>query len=151
MLALWTGQRQGDLLALPWSAYDGQFIRLRQRKGKKGKGRRVKIPLGAPLKAMLDRTQRVATVILTTSNNTAWTEDGFRASWGKACAKADIPDDLTFHDIRGSAVMRLAEAGCEVPEIARPSRGTRSRTLRLSLDAHYLGWTTKLAVSAAFA
>ena len=70
MLAPWTGQRQGDLLALPWSAYDGQSIRLRQRKGKKGKGRRVKIPVGAPLKAMLDRTQRVATVILTTSNNT---------------------------------------------------------------------------------
>ena len=23
MLALWTGQRQGDLLRLPWSAYDG--------------------------------------------------------------------------------------------------------------------------------
>jgi len=24
MLALWTGQRQGDLLRLPWSAYDGK-------------------------------------------------------------------------------------------------------------------------------
>ena len=23
MLAIWTGQRQGDLLRLPWSAYDG--------------------------------------------------------------------------------------------------------------------------------
>jgi integrase len=23
LLALWTGQRQGDLLRLPWSAYDG--------------------------------------------------------------------------------------------------------------------------------
>ena len=26
-LALWTGQRQGDLLRLGWSAYDGRFIR----------------------------------------------------------------------------------------------------------------------------
>jgi hypothetical protein len=26
-----TGQRQGDLLRLPWSAYDGKEIRLRQR------------------------------------------------------------------------------------------------------------------------
>ncbi len=33
MLALWTGQRQGDLLRLPWSAYDGKHIRLRQSKG----------------------------------------------------------------------------------------------------------------------
>ena len=28
LLALWTGQRQGDLLRLPWSAYDGKHIRL---------------------------------------------------------------------------------------------------------------------------
>ena len=28
LLALWTGQRQGDLLRLPWSAYDGSHIRL---------------------------------------------------------------------------------------------------------------------------
>jgi integrase len=32
MLALWTGQRQGDLLRLSWSAYDGTRIRLRQSK-----------------------------------------------------------------------------------------------------------------------
>jgi integrase len=102
---------------LTWSAYDAQFIRLRQKKGKRQR-QGVKIPGGAPLKAMLDRTRRVATVIRTTSNNTAWREDSFRASWGKACTKADIPDDLTFHHVRGSAVTRLAEAGCEVPEIA---------------------------------
>jgi integrase len=52
MLALWTGQRQGDLLRLPWSAYDGKQIRLRQSKG----GRSVVVPVGAPLKAMLDAT-----------------------------------------------------------------------------------------------
>jgi len=32
LMALWTGQRQGDLLRLPWSAYDGTHIRLRQSK-----------------------------------------------------------------------------------------------------------------------
>ena len=147
MLALWTGQRQSDLLRLPWSAYDGERIRLRQRKGKRGKGRRVTIRVGAPLKAALDAAPRVATVILTTSNDTAWTEDGFRASWGKACEKADIPDDLTFHDIRGSAVTRLAEAGCEVPEIATIT-GHSLKDVEVILDAHYLGRTTKLADSA---
>jgi integrase len=44
LLALWTGQRQGDLLRLPWSAYDGSHIRLRQGKS----GARVVIPVGAP-------------------------------------------------------------------------------------------------------
>src|SRR5262249_5399951 len=32
LLAINTGQRQGDLLRLPWSAYDGKYIKLRQRK-----------------------------------------------------------------------------------------------------------------------
>ena len=53
LLALWTGQRQGDLLRLPWSAYDGTHIRLRQSKT----GARVEVPVGAPLKAALDAAQ----------------------------------------------------------------------------------------------
>ena len=54
LLALWTGQRQGDLLRLPWSAYDGTHIRLRQSKT----GARVAIPVGAPLKAALDARKK---------------------------------------------------------------------------------------------
>ena len=50
LLALWTGQRQGDLLRLPWSAYNGSTIRLKQSKT----GARVEVPVGAPLKAALD-------------------------------------------------------------------------------------------------
>jgi hypothetical protein len=51
---------------------------------------------------MPDAEPRRATVVLTTTRNTAWTEDGFRASWGKAC-RLDGIDGLTFHDQRGSA------------------------------------------------
>jgi integrase len=47
LLALWTGQRQGDLLRLSWANYDGTHLRLRQNKGKK----RVTIPVGQPLTA----------------------------------------------------------------------------------------------------
>ena len=62
MLAPWTGQRQGDLLRLSWSAYDGTHIRLRQSKGGKDR-RRVIIPVGAPLKAALDTNAKHSTVI----------------------------------------------------------------------------------------
>jgi integrase len=51
LLARWTGQRQGDLLRLPWSAYDGNVIRLRQSKSMRKGARRpvnVTIPVGAP-------------------------------------------------------------------------------------------------------
>jgi integrase len=60
VLALWTGQRQGDLLRLPWSAYDGKTIRLRQAKT----GARVVIPVAAPLKAALDAMARKSPLIL---------------------------------------------------------------------------------------
>ena len=46
LLALWTGQREGDLLRLTWSAYDGETIRLKQSKT----GARVSIPVGARLR-----------------------------------------------------------------------------------------------------
>jgi integrase len=60
LLALWIGQRQGDLLRLPWSAYDGTHIRLRQGKT----GARIVIPVGAPLKAALDATPKLSPIIL---------------------------------------------------------------------------------------
>jgi hypothetical protein len=34
-MALWTGQREGDLLKLTWLQYDGNYFRLEQSKGKK--------------------------------------------------------------------------------------------------------------------
>lgn len=60
ILALWTGQRQGDLLRLPWSAYDGQTIRLKQSKT----GARVTVPVGAPLKVALDASKKRGPLIL---------------------------------------------------------------------------------------
>jgi integrase len=50
LLALWTGQRQGDLLRLPWSAYDGTHIKLKQSKSQRRGARRivhVKVPIAS--------------------------------------------------------------------------------------------------------
>jgi integrase len=142
LLALWTGQRQGDLLRLPWSAYDGKQIRLRQSKG----GRPVVIPVGAPLKAALDATPKRSTIILTTTGGKPWTPDGFRASWGKACKRAGILG-VTFHDLRGTAVTRLAICECTEPEIATIT-GHSLRSVRAILDTHYLNRDPALAESA---
>ena len=132
LLGLWTGQRQGDLLRLPWSAYDGSHIRLRQSKT----GARVVIKVGAPLKAALDSTAKRSTLILVNSDDTPWTKDGFRASWRKACARAGIVG-VTFNDLRGTAVTRLALAECTEAEIATIT-GHSLRDVRSILDAHYL-------------
>ncbi|SHO65855.1 Phage integrase family protein [Pseudoxanthobacter soli DSM 19599] len=144
LLAIWTGQRQGDLLKLTWTAYDGQTIRFRQ-----GKTRaRITIPVGAPLKAALDTeiAKRRGTLILLTAAGTPWTPDGFRASWRKAVAKAGI-SGLTFHDLRGTAITRLAVAGGTVPEIAALT-GHTLKDVESILDAHYLSRGSGLAESA---
>jgi integrase len=141
-LALWTGQRQGDLLRLVWTAYNGVSIRLRQRKT----GARVDIPVGAPLKALLDETAKTAVTILTTTKGTAWTESGFRSSWRKACHKAGV-EGLTFHDLRGTAVTRLAVAGCSTAEIAAIT-GHKLNNVAAILDAHYLSRDKALGLSA---
>lgn len=145
LVALWTGQRQGDLLRLPWSAYDGKHIRLRQSKGGKD-GRRVVIPVGAPLKAALDATAKRSTMILTNSEGKPWTQDGFRASWGKACKRAGIVG-VTFHDLRGTAITRLAICGSTEAEIATIT-GHSLRSVRAILDTHYLSRDPALAESA---
>jgi integrase len=141
-LALWTGQRQGDLLRLPWSGYDGTHIRLRQSKT----GARVTIPVGEPLKALLDATPKKGPIILTSSDGRPWTSDGFRASWRKACDRCGVVG-LTFNDLRGTAVTRLALAGCTEPEIATIT-GHSLRDVRSILDAHYLHRDPALAESA---
>ena len=142
MLALWTGQRQGDLLVLPWSAYDGSHIRLRQSKT----GAAVIIRVGAPLRALLERTLKRSPTVLTNRAGVPWTSDGFRASWRKLCAKAQI-QGLTFHDLRGSAVTRLALAGAPPQEIAGVT-GHSLADVASILDRHYLGDRAALAENA---
>jgi integrase len=76
MLALWTGQRQGDLLRLTWAAYDGAWIRIAQSKT----GVRLSIPVGKPLRDVLDLAKRQSPFILANSDGAPWTPDGFRSS-----------------------------------------------------------------------
>jgi integrase len=141
-LALWTGQRQGDLLRLPWSAYNGQRIRLTQGKT----GVRVEIPVGRPLKIALDAAERRSPIILLTIDGKPWTAGGFHASWWKACQKAGV-EGVTFHDLRGTAVTRLAIAGCTEAEIATIT-GHSLRDVRTILDSHYLNRDPALGISA---
>jgi len=142
LLALWTGQRQGDLLRLSWSAYDGTHIRLKQSKT----GRRVVVRVGAPLKAALEMAKKYGPLILTNKAGRPWTSHGFQASWRMAASKAGIVG-LTFHDLRGTAVTRLALVGCTEAEIAAIT-GHSLRDVHSILDAHYLARDPALGESA---
>lgn len=132
MLAVWTGQRQGDLLALRGFNYDGSHIRLKQSKGDV----RVTIPAAAPLKAMLDAMSRKPDQhVLLNSDGEPWTADGFSSSWRKACKRLGITG-VTFHDLRGTFVTRAFIAGATEAEIATIT-GHSLRAVRAILDTHY--------------
>lgn len=142
MLAIETGQRQRDVIRMTWTAYDGNVIRLRQSKG----GKAVIVPVTTTLRAALDAAPRVAVTICTTARGTSWTPDGFKTSFGKAKAAAQV-EGVSFHDLRGTAVVRLARAGCTVPEIASIT-GHSIKAATDILGRHYLGADQKISESA---
>jgi integrase len=116
LLAVYTAQREGDLLALPWSAYDGQRITLRQSKT----GELVGIPAAEPLKVALDAVERRAVVVLTSPRGLPWKADNFRHRFAAELKRAGLAG-LRFQDLRRTSIVRLGEAGCTPIEIAAVS------------------------------
>jgi integrase len=142
VLATNTGQRHGDLLRLSWSAYDGKKIKLRQSKT----GAHVPIPVTDELKAALDAASKQSPIILTNSVGKPWSESGFQSAWGKATMRAGIRG-LTFHDLRGTAVVTLARAGCNEVEIYTIT-GHKPGDVQAILTAHYLPRDEQVASNA---
>jgi len=158
ILGLHTGQRQGDLLRLAWSAYDGMWIRLRQGKARRGRtlGPLVEIPCTTALRRMLDSMERVSPLILTTKTGQSLKKRYFARLWDEAMRKAalqsvllpgsDDPVELHFHDLRGTAVTLLSEAGCTPQQIATIT-GHSLKTVH-RIPERYLARTPGLAEQA---
>lgn len=160
ILGLHTGQREGDLLRLPWSGYDGERISLRQGKARRGGrlGPLVEIPCTTALRRMLDAMERVSPLILTTKTGQSLKKRYFTRLWNEAMEKAglqsvllpgsDQPVELHFHDLRGTAVTLLSEAGCTPQQIATIT-GHSLKTVHRILE-RYLARTRGLAEQAIF-
>ena len=156
ILAAETAQRQGDLLKLPWSAWDKTpapkakhgFIKLTPSKSitrKKPKGRPVKVPVSSLLRELIEKLPRVSPIMLTNGRGRPWQGNSFRKAWGAITDKAGVVG-LTFHDLRGTAVTRLSEAGYTPQEIATYT-GWSLRDVQTILD-RYLARTDTLRSSA---
>src|SRR5262249_17345369 len=127
---------------LTWSAYDGQIIQVRQRKT----GAYVPVPVSDELRSVLDATPRRSPVILVNTDGKPWSESGFQGAWRKASARAEITG-RTFHDLRGTAVVTLAPAGCNEVEISSTT-GHKPRDVQAILTTHYLPRDTEVAMNA---
>lgn len=80
--------------------------------------------------------------MLTTTRGEKW-KSGFGSLFSKKKKAAGL-GELTFHDLRGTAVTRLALAGATVPEIAAVTGHSMSHVEEI-LTAHYLGGKVELA------
>ena len=158
LLALHTGQREGDLLRLPWSGYDGKTIRLRQGKSRRGQrlGQIIEIPCTAALRRMLDGMERASPLILSTRTGRSFKKRYFSQVWNRVMRKAGLetvtlpdigePVRLHFHDLRGTTVTLLSEAGCTAQQVATIT-GHSLKTVSQILE-RYLARTRGLAEQA---
>lgn len=147
VLALHTGQRQGDILRLAWSNYSGTHLSWRQGKSQRGDkpGRLVTIRCTKALKTTLDGLEKKSTLILTTQTGPAFKKRYFADQWEKTCKATGITD-LHCHDIRGTTVTMLFQAGCNLGEIVSIA-GHSLRRAQEILD-RYLARTSTMADNA---
>jgi integrase len=116
VLARHTGQRRSDLVAIRWSQYDGQAIRLTRQKT----GKALVIPATPQLQAELAEWPRSeAAQILITARGQPCSAQRLTTRIRKTVAAIGPAfAGLNAHGLRKLAATTLAEAGCSEHEIA---------------------------------
>lgn len=141
LLGIYTAQREGDILTLPWSAYDGEHIRIRQAKT----GAFLEIPAAERLRLVLDASPHETETLLADEKGRPWQPDHFRHTWARVAAAAGVTG-VRFQDLRRTSIVRLAEAGCTIPEITAISG--HDVTYAAKIIETYMPRTKAMAASA---
>ncbi len=158
IVALHTGQRQGDVLLLQNGRAAGDRATFKQGKT----GARVSVPFSRPLEERLAaiRARQVAgtivdlarPLVICETTRAPYKSDWFRKKFSEARAAAAAVAGFAsiaekqFSDLRDTAVTRLALAGCTVPEI-RAITGHTLETVHVVLK-HYLALDDRMADAA---
>lgn len=132
-VALWTMQRQGDILTMPTIAYDDGRLWIVQGKT----GARVRIAVPDELRPLLETARSAGRQrILVNSFGQNWTSSGFRASWRKEMARLGIKG-VTFHDLRGTGITYAYAHGADIAQIAEISGHSKAECEAI-IRKHYL-------------
>lgn len=159
VIALHTGQREGDVLALELPQIEGGRAAFRQSK----RGARVSVPMSPQLEARLAaiRNRRSAAsgvinladarVVILTERGQPYRDrwqfnKAFRRVRARVAGTLQSAADKQFLDFRDTAITRLALAGCTVAEI-RAITGHSMQTIHAVL-AHYLALDDRMADAA---
>lgn len=119
-IALYSGQRQSDIISLRWNQITPDGLTLRQQKT----GTELYIPLHHKLKAALAGARALQAQQTTACVNVVATLSGqpykrgyFGAEWKRTSRAAGLPEDCVFHGLRKTALVYLAEAGCTTKQM----------------------------------
>jgi integrase len=113
MLALYTGQRKGDVLSMRWDDIQDGLIRITQNKT----GKELWIPIHPTLADELQQVAKNGVAVVARRDGRPLTDSGFNRNWRRQQAKHGFTG-LQFHGLRRNAVNALLEAGCEIPEVS---------------------------------
>jgi enterobacteria phage integrase len=127
-IALYTGQRKSDQVAMTRSHRSGGVIQVQQQKTDES----LWIPEHPELTAELALGEQGHMSLLTTSRGKAFDPIYYGAWFADAIEDAGLPDDCVLHGLRKCAARHLAESGCSESEIMSI---TGHRTSRMV--AHY--------------
>jgi integrase len=108
-LAVETGMRRSELLAMRWDDVDLQARTVLLRNTKNGLPRTV--PLSPRALNVIKDTPRIGPTVFNISAN------ALRLAWERLRRRAGVLE-LRFHDLRHEAVSRFFERGLNVPEVA---------------------------------
>jgi integrase len=115
-LALYTGQRRGDVVRLGWQhVKDGRIV-VRQQKTSVA----LTIPVHPELERALTALPKTNMTFLVTEFGKPFAAAGFGNWFRRMCNVAGLPH-CSMHGLRKAACRRLAEAGCSANEIAAVS------------------------------
>ncbi len=109
---LYTGQRLGDCIMARWDALEEGGLWVKQEKT----GTEVWIPPYPALSALLGECPKTAVTILTNRQGRPWSRSTLKNLLRKLVLELDL-DGLSYHGLRKTAAVMLAEAGCSNQEI----------------------------------
>jgi integrase len=113
-LALETGARIGEILALEWEDLEGSVLRIRTEKH--GPDRSIKLPESTVLLLWSFRKSRLSQGLMFPSDRTGYERDGIRRFW-YAVRKAAKVEHIRFHDLRHTAASEMLRRGLLLREV----------------------------------
>ncbi len=121
LIALITGMRQGEILALRWDwiDFDENEIKLPQTHVKTNKSRII--PVSQKLRTiLLERRLKSggSDFVFPSKNSGTGHVNWVKRSFKTACKKATV-DNLRFHDLKHTAITRMVEAGIQIADISK--------------------------------